>query len=336
MNWLFAFIERLSILFFRNWKLPAAILVVAALALSSLFVGVSNVTPLGILRADGNQQMLFFVSRVPRLVAVLIAGMGMSVVGLIMQQLARNRFVSPSTSGTMEAAMLGILVTLIWVPGWPILAKTGIAFVFALAGSLTFMAILRRARYTDIIFVPLVGIMFGGIIGAVTTFLAFRVNLLQSLGAYMFGGFQDVLRGRYELLYLAVPVLVLAYLFADRFTLAGMGQDFATNLGLNYQQVVNIGLTLVALTTAVVVLTVGAIPFMGLIVPNIVAIIMGDNLRRTLPWTAIAGAAFLLVCDIFGRVVIYPYEIPISLIVGVVGSAIFLWLVLQRGVYARA
>src|SRR5690606_26660731 len=130
----------------------------------------------------------------------------------------------------------------------------------------------------------------GGVIGAVTTFIALRYDLLQSLGAWMTGSFAGVLRGRYELLYLAIPVTLLAYLYADRFTLAGMGEDFAVNLGLNYKQVVNLGLTLVALATASVVLTVGMIPFLGLIVPNIVTLILGDNLKRTLPHTALAGA----------------------------------------------
>jgi len=291
---------------------------------------------MGLLTADERQQMLFFVSRVPRLVAVLTAGMGMSVVGLIMQQLARNKFVSPGTSGTTEAAMLGVLTTMLLVPGWPILGKMAIAFAFALSGAFVFMAILQRAKFKDVIYVPLIGIMFGGIISSITGFFAYRHNALQSLGAYMFGGFNDVLRGRYELLYIAVPIVVLAYLFADRFTLAGMGHDFATNLGLNYYQVVNIGLSLVALTTAVVVLTVGSIPYLGLIVPNVVSIILGDNLRKTLPWTAITGALFVLICDVLGRVIIFPYEIPISLIIGVFGSIIFLWLILRRGVYAKA
>lgn len=320
----------------QYWGMPLGVFALSALAVWSLFVGVSNVTPWGLLAADERQQMLFFVSRVPRLVAVLAAGMGMSVVGLIMQQLARNKFVSPGTSGTAEAAMLGVLTTMLLVPGWPILAKMTIAFAFALAGAYTFMAILQRAHFKDIIYVPLIGIMFGGIISSITGFFAYRFNAMQALGAYMYGGFNDVLRGRYELLYITVPIVLLAYLYADRFTLAGMGHDFATNLGLNYYQVVNIGLSLVALTTAAVVLTVGSIPFLGLIVPNVVSIIFGDNLRRTLPWTALIGAAFVLVCDIIGRLVIFPYEIPISLIVGVIGSITFLWLVLRRGVYAKA
>ncbi len=318
----------------QKWFLLIGSLLLLCLSLLSLFVGVRNITLAGLLSGEGDQMLVFVVSRVPRLVAILTAGMGLSVVGLIMQQLARNKFVSPSTAGTMEAASLGLLVALIFFTGAPLLVKMLISFIFALAGTLTFMQILERVKYKDVIFVPLVGIMFGGVIGAVTTFIALRYDLLQSLGAWMTGSFAGVLRGRYELLYLAIPVTLLAYLYADRFTLAGMGEDFAVNLGLNYKQVVNLGLALVALATASVVLTVGMIPFLGLIVPNIVTLILGDNLKRTLPHTALAGAVFVLVCDLIGRTVRYPYEIPIGLVIGVLGSAIFLYLILNRGAYA--
>lgn len=318
----------------QKWFLVIGSVLLLCLSLLSLFVGVRNITLDGLLSGQGDQMLVFMASRVPRLIAILTAGMGLSVVGLIMQQLARNKFVSPSTAGTMEAASLGLLVALIFFTGAPLLVKMLISFVFALAGTLIFMQILERVKYKDVIFVPLVGIMFGGVIGAITTFIALRYDLLQSLGAWMTGSFAGVLRGRYELLYLAIPVTLLTYLYADRFTLAGMGEDFAVNLGLNYKQVVNIGLALVALATASVVLTVGMIPFLGLIVPNIVTIILGDNLKRTLPHTALAGAVFVLVCDLIGRTVRYPYEIPIGLVIGVLGSAIFLYLILSKGAYA--
>ena len=318
----------------QKWFLVIGSMLLLCLSLFSLFVGVRNITLAGLLSGEADQMLVFVVSRVPRLIAILTAGMGLSVVGLIMQQLARNKFVSPSTAGTMEAASLGLLIALIFFTGAPLLVKMLISFVFALAGTLIFMQILERVKYKDVIFVPLVGIMFGGVIGAITTFIALRYDLLQSLGAWMTGSFAGVLRGRYELLYLAVPVTILAYFYADRFTLAGMGEDFAVNLGLNYKQVVNLGLALVALATASVVLTVGMIPFLGLIVPNIVTLILGDNLKRTLPHTALAGAIFVLVCDLIGRTVRYPYEIPIGLVIGVLGSAIFLYLILNKGAYA--
>ncbi|MEM7125942.1 MAG: ABC transporter permease [Chloroflexota bacterium] len=308
------------------------ILCVAALivlSIISLFLGVRNVTLWGLLTNEGNQMMVFLVSRVPRLIAVLTAGTGMSVVGLIMQQLARNKFVTPSTAGTLQSASLGILVALLLFGSAAVIQKMLIAFTFALVGTFIFMLILDTIKYKDVILVPLVGIMFGGVVGSFTIFIAYRYDMLQALSSWMVGDFSGVLRGRYEMLYIAVPSILLAYLYADRFTLAGMGEDFAVNLGLKYKQAVNIGLAIIALTTAAVVLTVGSIPFLGLIVPNIVTIYLGDNIRRTLPITALVGAIFVLACDIVGRLIIYPYEVPIGMVVGVIGSAMFLYLLMQ-------
>ncbi len=317
-------------------KLYIGIAIVLLIILSgiSLFIGVSTVTLDGLLSGDSKQLQTFMVSRIPRLIAIIIAGMSMSVVGLIMQQLARNKFVSPSTAGTMESATLGILISSFFFSSTSVLGRTAVSFVFALIGTMIFMKILDYAKYKDVIFVPLVGIMFGSVIGSITTFIALRYDMLQSLGAWMAGSFAGILSGRYEMLYIAVPTTIVAYLYADRFTLAGMGEHFSTNLGLNYKQVMNIGLAITALSTAVVVLTVGVIPFLGLVVPNVVTIIFGDNLKRTLPLTALAGSLFVLICDIFGRLVRYPYEIPISLVVGIVGSIIFIYLITKRGAYA--
>lgn len=310
------------------------ILLLLLLSVASLFIGVRKLTLQGLISGEGDQMMVFLASRIPRLMAVLTAGIGLSVVGLIMQQLARNRFVAPATAGTLQAAGLGILVAMLFFGAAALLTKLLIAFLFTLAGTFIFMLILDRIKYRDVILIPLVGIMYGGVIGSIAIFIAYRYDMLQTLGAWMLGDFSGVLRGRYELLYLTVPMVALAYLYADRLTLAGMGQDFAVNLGLNYKQVVNIGLGIVALTTAVIVIVAGSIPFLGLIVPNIASILVGDNMRRTLPLTALMGGLFVLGCDIVGRLVIHPYEIPIGMTVGVVGSVLFLFLILQRGVYA--
>jgi iron complex transport system permease protein len=178
--------------------------------------------------------------------------------------------------------------------------------------------------------VPLVGIMLGGVIGAVTTFFAYRNDLLQTLNTWMTGDFSGILQGRYELLWLVGALTCIGYLAADRFTVVGLGQDFSVNLGLSYRSVIRLGLVLVSVVSAVVVVTVGAIPFLGLVVPNVVSIFLGDNVRRAIPWVAVLGAAFVLACDIIGRVVRYPYEIPIGVVVGTIGSGLFLYLLLRK------
>lgn len=314
----------------KRFLIPALII----LSLISLFVGVSSISIMDLLDFESEETQIFLISRLPRLVAILLAGAGMSVAGLIMQQLSRNKFVSPTTAGTLDATRLGILVSMLMFANATILEQMAVAFAFALGGTFLFMQILNRIKFKDAIFIPLVGLMFGNILSSITTFFAYRADVIQNMSSWLQGDFSMIMKGSYELLYIAVPVFVIAYLYANRFTVAGMGEDFSKNLGLKYRSIVNIGLTLVALITATVVLTVGMIPFLGLIIPNIVSIFKGDHLQKTLPHTAMLGAIFLLACDILGRVIIFPYEISISLMVGVIGSFIFLFLLFRRKSYA--
>ncbi|UOK57772.1 ABC transporter permease [Metabacillus hrfriensis] len=303
------------------------------LSISSIFIGVKGITPLDLLNLQDDQVQILLISRLPRLISILIAGVSMSICGLIMQQLTRNKFVSPTTAGTMDSARLGILVSLMIFTSASPLEKMGVAFVFALAGTFIFMKILERIRFKDTIFIPLVGLMFGNIIGSITTFFAYKNDLIQNMSSWLQGDFSMIVKGQYELIYISIPLVIVAYFFANRFTVAGMGEEFSANLGLNYKQVVNIGLVIVALVTTVVILTAGVIPFLGLIIPNIVSIYLGDNLKKSLPHTALLGAVFILFCDILGRIIIYPYEISIGLTVGVIGSIIFIYLLFRRKAY---
>lgn len=313
--------------------LAAAIAVVAILAVISLFIGVSDVSLSTLFGTESTDRAaeVMLVSRIPRTLAIILAGMSMAVSGMIMQMLTRNRFVEPSTAGTVESASLGILLVILFAPETPVIGKMLVASVTALAGTALFLRILRAIPLRSVLVVPLVGIMLGGVVSAITTFIAYRFDLLQSLNSWTTGDFSGVLRGRYELLWLAFFLTIIAYIAADRFTVAGLGEDFTTNLGLNYRRVVTLGLVIVSMVSASVVVTVGMIPFLGLIVPNVVSMFIGDNMRRAVPWVATLGAGLVLACDIVGRVVRFPYEIPIGTMMGVVGSVIFLYLLLRRG-----
>ncbi|WP_019997551.1 ABC transporter permease [Aureimonas ureilytica] len=308
-----------------------ALALTSILSVLSLFVGVGAVTPERLWAGGEERQALqiLLVSRLPRTLALLLAGASLAVAGLLMQTLVRNRFVEPSTAGTTESASLGFLTATLLVPSWPVMAKMGIAALFAFAGTALFLRILRAVPLRDAMLVPLVGLMLGGVIGAVTTFLAYRFGLLPSLLAWTTGDFSGVLRGRYELLWLGLGAAILAMLLADRFTLAGMGRDVATSLGLSHESVLAMGLALVSTIAAVTLVSVGAIPFLGLVVPNVVSLLVGDNMRLTVPWVAVLGALFVLACDLLGRLLRYPYEIPVGTMVGVLGSALFLALILK-------
>lgn len=310
-----------------------AILIVMSIA--SLFVGVIRFTPMDLFGLTDQKAQILMISRLPRLLSVLLAGMSMSICGLLMQQLTQNKFVSPTTAGTLDCTRLGILLSLLLFAGDSLFVKILFAFVFALIGTYVFTRVIEQIRLNDTTFVPLAGIAFGGVVGSLSTFIAYRYDLIQNTASWLMGDFSMMIKGRYELLYINIPLLVVCYLFANQFTIAGMGEALARNLGLNYRRTVQIGLAVVAMTTAAVVLTVGTIPFLGLVVPNIVSIMRGDHLRNNLGFTALLGSIFLLGCDLFGRLIIYPYEIPISLTVGVVGSALFIYLLVRNQAYAR-
>lgn len=300
------------------------------LTVCSLFIGVSSVPITALFNLNDDQLNVLFASRIPRTVSILIAGSSLALAGLIMQQMMQNKFVSPTTAGTMEWAKLGILISLVFFPSEHILLKLLFAVLLSVAGTFLFVQMVQRIRFKDVIFVPLIGIMLGGIISSFSTFIALKTNAVQSLGNWMNGNFAIITSGRYEVLYLSIPLLVMTYVFANQFTIAGMGRDFSKNLGLNYDVIINIGLFITATITALVVVTVGTLPFLGLIVPNIVSIFKGDHLKNALPHTAMLGAIFVMFSDIVGRVVVYPYEINIGLTIGMFGTIIFI-IMLMKG-----
>ena len=300
------------------------------LSILSLFIGVIDLDTLSLLSGDVRQLRILIISRLPRLLALLCTGIGMSVAGLIMQQLCMNKFVSPTTGATISSAQFGILLALLFMPDSTLWGRALFAFAAAVAGTWGFVWFIQHIQFKDVVMVPLVGIMFSNIIGGITNFLAYKFEMTQALSTWLTGHFSLVLKGRYELVYLAVPLVILAFLYANHFNIVGMGRDFSKNLGVNYNVILFIGLTIAAMITASVVVVVGAVSYIGLIVPNVVSLFKGDNIRGTLADTALFGALFVLVCDMAGRIVIAPYELPIELIIGIIGSILFIMLLFYR------
>lgn len=301
----------------------------------SLFVGVIDLTLGELLAGNFEQLEIFLISRLPRLLAILCTGIGMSVAGLIMQQLCSNKFVSPTTGATISSAQLGILLALLFMPASNLWSRAIFAFAAAVLGTWVFVWFIQRIQFKDVVMVPLVGIMFGNVIGGITNYLAYKYEMTQALSSWLVGHFSLVWKGRYEIVWLTVPLVVLAFLFSNHFNIVGMGKNFSKNLGVPYNLVLFAGLTIAAMITASIVVVVGSISYIGLIVPNVVAMYKGDKIRGTLVDTALFGAIFVLVCDMIGRIVIAPYELPIELIVGILGSLIFIGLLFYRLKYGR-
>ncbi|PNI00477.1 iron chelate uptake ABC transporter permease subunit VctD [Vibrio diazotrophicus] len=293
-------------------------------SVASLFVGVGNLSLTSLLNHDPMSWQLLWTSRLPRLLAILLAGAGLSIAGLIMQQVSQNRFAAPSTSGTIECAMLGYVLSLVFFGDG---SQLWLIFSVAMFGTLVFVWFIQSIQFKNAIFVPLIGIVFGNVVDSTATFVAYKYDAVQNLSAWKVANFANILQGDFELLYIAIPIAVFSYLYAARISAVGMGKDFAVNLGLNYNQVLVIGVCLVSVLSASVVMIVGELPFLGLIVPNVVSHFYGDNLRANIPRTAAFGALLVLLCDLAGRVIIFPYEVPISMIISMLGGIAFILLI---------
>lgn len=300
------------------------------LMVCSVFTGVKEIAVFDFFRWEPQQQLVLLTTRLPRTISLVIAGSAISISGLIMQQLTQNKFVSPSTAGTMDSARLGILVVMLFFPNASLLTRSFLAFLFAFGGTLLFLYLTRLLPAKNQLMIPLIGVMFGNIIGSVATFFAYQFQIVQNMSSWLQGNFSTVMKGEYELIYLTLPLLVLTYCYAYRFTVVSMGEDMATNLGMNYQKIQLLGLFIVSFMSAVVLIMVGNIPFLGIIIPNLVSLYYGDNMKKTLFTTAISGSIFLLICDILSRIIIAPYEVPVSVIVGVIGSIVFIGLLVRR------
>lgn len=307
-------------------RLSLAGLVLLVLALASLGLGAARID-LREAAGGGWATLVVMQSRLPRTLAVMLSGAALAVAGVVLQSLVRNRFVGPDTSGSSESAALGLLAVTILAPQSPIWVKMLAASLSAMAGTALFLAIVRRLPVREVMLIPIAGLVLSGIVGSVVTWIAWEADLMQYVGTWLMSGeFSGVIAGRYELLWVAGLTAGLAWFAADRFAILSLGDGVATSLGLSTRSVMRLGMAVVAIVSAMVVTTVGMVPFVGLVVPNIVARMMGDNLRASIPLVAMGGAGLLLACDLLGRLARYPYEIPVGTILGILGSGIFLWL----------
>ena len=307
-----------------DWKFLVAAAIVGALLVASLLIGEYDVFN----AQDGID--MFSITRVPRTIALVLAGAAMAMCGLVMQMLTQNRFVSPTTTGTTEWAGLGLLFVMVVFPGATVMGRMIGAVVFSFVGAMVFFFFLQRVSLRSSLIVPIVGIMLGAVVSAVSTFVALQTDMLQQLGVWFAGSFTSVYKGQYEVLWVVLLVVVGVFLLADRLTLAGLGEDFATSVGMNYRRIVLVGTVMVAIAVGVVTVVVGNLPFLGLIVPNIVSMIRGDDLRSNLPWVCLVGIATVAACDLLARTLISPFEIPVSVVLGIVGAVVLVVLIVRN------
>jgi len=301
-----------------------AVFVVLVLAIISLFTGVYDI------RGQADGWNMFFITRVPRTAALLLTGAAMSMSGLVTQLITQNRLVEPTTTGTIEWAGLGLVIVYLLFPSPSLVLRMTGAIVFSFIGTMIFFLFLRRVKLRSSLIVPIIGMMLGAVISAISTFVGLAFQMTQNVSNWFIGSFAPVQIGRYEYLWLILIITFFIFIYADRLTLAGLGEDVATSLGVNYNRIVILGTGLISFAIGIVAAVIGNLPFLGLIVPNIVSMYRGDDLRSNLPWVCVLGMGVITLCDILSRTLIMPFEIPVSLILGTVGSVVFIIILLRQ------
>lgn len=287
----------------------------------SISIGTSDFSWGKLFDFDQQTWLLFQESRLPRTISILLTASSMSMAGLLMQTITQNQFAAPSTVGTTEAAKLGMVLSLFVFPSASLTQKMLFAFVSSIVFTLFFLAFMTIFTVKERWMLPLIGIIYSGIIGSVTEVIAYRFNLVQSMTAWTQGSFSMIQTHQYEWLF---------WKLSQTFTIMNLGKETSESLGISYSLLEKLALFLVALTTSVTMITVGGLPFLGVIVPNLVRKRYGDNLSQTKLMVALVGANLVLACDILSRVLIRPYELSVSLLLGIIGSLVFI-LLLWRG-----
>ncbi|HHU20792.1 MAG TPA: iron chelate uptake ABC transporter family permease subunit, partial [Bacilli bacterium] len=301
-----------------------AIVIVVALAILSMVTGVYDI------RGHEDGIDMFFITRVPRTASLMLTGAAMAMSGLVMQLITQNRLVDPTTTGTIEWAGLGLIFVYLFFPAPTLVQRMTGAIIFSFIGTVIFFLFLRSVKLRSSLIVPIIGIMLGAVISAVSTFIGLVFQMSQNIESWFVGSFASVQIGRYEYLWVIILISVLIFVFADQLTLVGLGEDTTTSLGVNYNRILLIGTGLIAFSVGIVAAVIGNLPFLGLIVPNIVSMFRGDNLRSNLPWVCVIGMGTLMATDIISRTIIMPFEVPVSLILGTVGAIVFIVILLRQ------
>ena len=301
-----------------------------ALVMISITVGSSHFSWWQLLYGDKQTGLLFWESRLPRTISILLAGSSMSIAGLLMQTVTQNHFAAPSTVGTVEAAKFGMLLSLFFFTSATLAQKMLFAFVSAIFFTIIFIRFVRKFSFKEKWLLPLVGIIYSGVISAAGEIIAYRFDLVQSMTSWTQGSFSMIQKHQYEWLFLSLIILIAVWKLSATFTIMNLGEDASHNLGISFYQMEEMTLFLIALTTSVTMITVGSLPFIGVIVPNIIRKFYGDHITRIKGLTSLTGACLILACDIVARLVIRPYEVSVSLILGILGSLAFVYL-LWRG-----
>lgn len=280
--------------------------------------------------------------RLPRIIAAVLAGTALSISGVIMQTMSNNVMASPSTLGVSNAAVLGANIAIIIIGGGMIAFNggnivisnpyftSGIAFVFALLGTLLVLGLSRIRKFNNATTV-LLGVTFGTFCTGVTTIIQYFASD-TTLATAVYWSFGDLGRANYTddlLIFIVTAISIIFFLiFSYRYNAMLLGEDTSSTLGINLNVFRFISLLLASMLTAVVVSLVGIIGFIGLIIPQVMRKLVGNDHKYLIIGSSLLGSVVLLVSDIVARILLNGFSLPVGAITSILGAPIFILILL--------
>jgi iron complex transport system permease protein len=287
--------------------------------------------------ADNIDAQIFFVARLPRVLAAALVGSALAVAGVVFQALLRNPLASPDTLGVSAGASLGAMMAITFNLDFSLLGVSAVPLA-SFAGSLGALAIVyglstARRRGTSALVLLLGGVTVQALLSAVIAFVQYLADFTQTFrNVRWLMGSLDV--ASYSPILAALAPMAVAWAgFATlprMLDLISVGSESAAARGVNIERTERIALVSASLATGAAVSLAGPVSFVGIIVPHLVRLIVGADHRLVLPASALFGAAFLIGCDLIARTIIAPLVLPVGIVTAILGGPVFLWLLFRR------
>lgn len=329
-------------------KRVAIVLSIAGVILTALVcatAGASHISAIKILQAvahvfsntsqtiieDEGTHIILFDIRLPRIALSFLAGAALAPVGAAMQALFRNPMADPYVLGVSSGASVGAALAI--VTG--ISASFGISLSAFTGAMIAISAIYLfgfNSRNFDQRTLLLVGIAMSMIFSSIVSLLiSMNRNSVEGIIFWTMGGFNAATW--HQVVTTGIPVVIgIGALigYSGRLNILSLGNDAAYSLGIPVKQTSLILLMICAMMIAFVVSTSGVIAFAGLIIPHIGRLLLGSDNRILIPFTAITGGWFVMVCDTLARTIASPMELPVGCITACIGAPYFLWMLLRK------
>lgn len=287
--------------------------------------------------ADNIDAQIFFVARLPRVLAAALVGSAMAMAGVVFQALLRNPLASPDTLGVSAGASLGAMLAITFDADYSTFGISAVP-IASFAGSLGALAIVyglstARRRGASTVVLLLGGVTLTALLSAVMTFVQFLADFTQTFrNVRWLMGSLDV--ASYSPIAAALAPMVVSWCgfvtLPRVLDLISIGAESAAARGVNVERTERIALVSASLATGAAVSLAGPVSFVGIIVPHLVRLIVGSDHRLVLPASALLGAAFLIACDLVARTAVAPLELPVGIVTAIVGGPVFLWLLFRR------